>query len=65
MAIIGFLSSRATQRSMTSWQRRSISGLPRCTEAKSRLSSLLPDETDDAALPPNPINMAGPPSTIS
>ena len=50
---------------MTSWQRRSISGLPRCTEAKSRLSSLLPDETDDAALPPNPINMAGPPSTIS
>ena len=63
--MIGFLSSSATQRSITSWQRRSISGLPRCTEAKSKLSSLLPEDTDDAALPPKPINIAGPPSTIN
>ena len=34
----GCPSASATQRSITSWQRRSISGLSRCTEAKSRSS---------------------------
>ena len=49
---------------MTSWQRRSISGLARCTEAKSR-SSPVPEAIDDAAPPTEPISIAGPPSTIS
>src|SRR5699024_5750458 len=39
---IGLSAPSPTQRSMTSWQRRSISGLSRCTEAKSSASSLLP-----------------------
>ncbi|MNF65991.1 hypothetical protein D3C84_477740 [compost metagenome] len=50
---------------MTSWQRRSISGFSRCTEAKSRSAELLPVAIDEAAPPPRPISIAGPPSTIS
>ena len=59
----GLSSPSATQRSMTSWQRRCISGLPRCTLAKSSSSSLVPLAIDDAAPPPSPMRMAGPPST--
>ena len=50
---------------MTSWQRRSISGFSRCTEAKSRSSALSPEATELAAPPPRPISMAGPPSTTT
>ena len=50
---------------MTSWQRRCISGLPRCTEAKSRSSAEAPEAMDEAAPPPRPMSMAGPPSTTS
>lgn len=52
------------QRSMTSWARRSISGLPRCTESKSRASELEPVVMDEAAPPPRPMRMPGPPRTI-
>ena len=62
---IGLKSSKRQQVSITSWQRRSISGFSRCTEAKSKLSPMVPLSTDDAAPPPRPINMAGPPNTIS
>ena len=48
---------------MTSWQRRCISALSRCTDAKSRSSCDAPDASDDAAPPPRPISIAGPPST--
>ncbi|MNO82923.1 hypothetical protein D3C76_742090 [compost metagenome] len=65
MKAIGLLSPSCQQRSMTSWQRRSISGFSRCTEAKSRSAELAPVATDEAAPPPRPISMAGPPSTIS
>ena len=50
---------------MTSWARRWISALPRCTEAKSKSDELWPLPTDEAAPPPKPISMEGPPSTIS
>ena len=65
MLTIGFFSPRAQQRSMTSWQRRSISGLSRCTEAKSSSSLELPPAIDEAAPPPRPISIAGPPSTTT
>ncbi|MNQ86952.1 hypothetical protein D3C85_1021590 [compost metagenome] len=65
MKLIGFCSPSCQQRSITSWQRRSISGFSRCTEAKSRSAELVPVAIDEAAPPPRPINMAGPPSTIS
>ena len=61
---IGFAAPSAQHWSMTSCARRWISGLPRCTEAKSRSSALAPLPTDDAAPPPRPISIAGPPSTI-
>ena len=48
---------------MTSCARRWISGLPRCTEAKSRSALDAPLFTDDAAPPPSPMSIAGPPST--
>jgi hypothetical protein len=38
MKAIGLSSPSCQQRSMTSWQRRCISGFWRCTEAKSRSS---------------------------
>jgi hypothetical protein len=62
---IGLSSPSAQQRSMTSWQRRSISALPRCTEAKSRSACSRPSAIDEAAPPPRPISIAGPPSTTS
>ena len=63
--MIGFLSPCCQQASMTSWQRRWISGLPRCTEAKSRSAVLVPVAIDEAAPPPRPMSMPGPPSWIS
>ena len=62
---IGLPSPSAEQRSITSWQRRCISALSRCTDAKSRSSCDDPDASDDAAPPPRPISIAGPPSTTS
>ena len=53
------------QASMTCCARRCISGLPRWTEAKSRSAVLTPLPIEDAAPPPRPISIAGPPSTIS
>ena len=60
---IGLSSPRAQQASRTSWQRRSISALSRCTEAKSSPSSPVPALIDEAAPPPSPMRIAGPPST--
>ncbi len=45
--------------------RRWISALPRWTESKSRSAVLVPVAIDDAAPPPIPISMPGPPSWIS
>jgi hypothetical protein len=50
---------------MTSWARRCISGLPRCTESKSSAAELAPVAIELAALPPMPMRMPGPPSWIS
>ena len=58
-------SPSAQQRSMTSCARRCISALPRCTEAKSSSSLELPLPSEEAAPPPRPMSMAGPPSTMS
>ena len=55
----------AQQASMTCCARRCISGLPRCTEAKSRASLPAPLPCEDAAPPPSPISIAGPPSSTS
>ena len=55
----------AQQVSITSCARRWISALPRCTEAKSRSAVLAPLPTEEAAPPPRPISMAGPPRTTS
>ena len=65
IATIGLASPSAQQASITSWQRRCISGLSRCTEAKSSASLDAPAAIDEAAPPPNPISIAGPPSTIT
>ena len=62
---IGFFSPCAQQWLMTSCARRSISGLPRCTESKSSEAALVPVAMELAALPPMPIFMPGPPSWIS
>ena len=59
------LESIIEQELITSWQRLSISALSLCTDAKSNSKSLSPEETDDAAPPPRPINMAGPPRTTT
>ena len=50
---------------ITSCARRSISGLPRCTESKSSDAALVPDAIELAALPPMPMRMPGPPSWMS
>ncbi|MNY10702.1 hypothetical protein D3C86_1436910 [compost metagenome] len=50
---------------MTSCARRSISGLPRCTESKSRSAVFVPVAIELAAPPPMPMRMPGPPSWIS
>ena len=47
---------------MTSWARRCISGLPRCTLSKSSAAVLLPAAIELAAPPPMPMRMPGPPS---
>ena len=60
---MGLSPSRAQHWSMTSWQRRCISALSLCTEAKSSSESPAPAPWDDAAPPPKPISMAGPPNT--
>ena len=49
----------------TSCARRWISALPRCTESKSRSAVFAPVAIDDAAPPPIPISIPGPPSWIS
>src|SRR3546814_1274147 len=64
MERIGLAAPSAQQASTTSWQRRSSSGLARCTEAKSSSALDAPVAIDDAAPPPRPISIAGPPSTI-
>ena len=65
ISAIGLRSPSAQQRSMTSCARRCISALPRCTEAKSRSALELPLPSEEAAPPPRPISIAGPPSTTS
>ena len=62
---MGLVLPNCQQESMTSWQRLSISGFWRCTEAKSKSAELVPVVIEDAAPPPKPISMAGPPSTIN
>ncbi len=62
---MGFLSPWAQQWLMTSWARRSISGLPRCTESKSSSAAFVPLAMELAAPPPMPMRMPGPPSWIS
>ncbi len=62
---IGLASPRFQQWLMTSCARRWISGLPRCTESKSSSAALAPAAIDDAAPPPRPMRMPGPPIWIS
>ena len=60
----GLSSPIAQQASITSCARRCISGLPRCTDAKSRSARCSrPHPSEEAAPPPSPIRSAGPPST--
>ncbi len=59
---MGLRSPICQQASITSWQRRCISGLARCTESKSSASVLLPEAMDEAAPPPSPMRKPGPPS---
>ena len=65
MERIGLSSPRDQQWLMTSCARRSISGLPRCTESKSSSAALAPAACDEAAPPPMPMRMPGPPSCTS
>jgi hypothetical protein len=53
------------QASMTSCARRWISALPRWTESKSSSATFAPASSEDAAPPPIPISMPGPPSCTS
>ena len=55
----------AQQALITSCARLSISGLPRCTESKSKSAVLVPVVMEEAALPPMPIRIPGPPSWIN
>ena len=50
---------------ITSWHLLSISALSLCTDAKSKFSSLSPDDTEEAAPPPRPMSIAGPPRTTT
>ena len=52
----------ARQALITSCARRSISGLPRCTESKSRSAVLAPVAMELAAPPPIPMRIPGPPN---
>ncbi|MCY1533781.1 hypothetical protein D9M68_691290 [compost metagenome] len=65
IARIGLAAPCCQQWLMTSCARRSISGLPRCTESKSSSAALAPVAIELAALPPMPMRMPGPPSWIS
>ena len=58
---IGFALPRQLHASITPWQRRCISALPRCTELKSSASELVPVIIELAAPPPRPMRIAGPP----
>jgi hypothetical protein len=49
---------------MTIWHRRSISGFSRWTEAKSSSAEDAPEVMEEAAPPPRPISMPGPPRTM-
>jgi hypothetical protein len=62
---MGLPSPSVQQWLMTSCARRSISGLPRCTESKSRSAVLVPAAIELAAPPPMPMRMPGPPSCTS
>jgi hypothetical protein len=61
MERMGLSAPRAQQRSITSWHRRWISGLPRWTESKSRSAVFEPVDMDEAEPPPIPMSMPGPP----
>ena len=61
MERMGFAAPSDAHASMTPWQRRCISALPRWTELKSRSSEFVPVIIEDAAPPPKPMRMAGPP----
>ena len=63
--MIGLVAPSAQQWLITSCARRWISGLPRCTESKSSAAVLVPAAIDEAAPPPMPMRMPGPPSWIS
>ena len=67
MATIGLFSNNCQQELITSCARRSISGLARCTESKSKASALLlePEEMLEAAPPPIPMSIPGPPNCMS
>ena len=64
IARIGLCSPSAWQWLITSWARRWISGLPRCTESKSSSAAFAPAAIELAAPPPMPMRMPGPPSWI-
>ena len=63
--LIGVRSFRYTHWLITSWHRRSISGLSLWTEEKSKSSVLEPDDNDEAAPPPIPITYDGPPRIMT
>ena len=46
---------------MAPWERRCISAWPRWTELKSSASEFVPVIIDEAAPPPRPMRIAGPP----
>ena len=62
---IGLFLPNAQQALITSWARRSISGLPRWTESKSKSAVFVPVATELPVAPPIPIRIPGPPSWIS
>ena len=57
----GFFFPIAAQALITPWQRRCISAFPRWTLLKSSASSFVPVIMDEAAPPPRPMRIAGPP----
>ncbi len=61
MERIGFFFPSAAQALITPWQRRCISALPRWTLLKSSASSFVPVIIEEAAPPPRPMRIAGPP----
>lgn len=61
---MGLFSPRDVHASMTIWHLLSISGFSRWTEAKSSSADDAPDVMDEAAPPPRPMSIPGPPSTM-